>query len=160
MVEISPPYPLFTRYFVISSRGARVESKHDESKYDVTLFSKKVAQFRRWKKKGKIKLTWSLVVGIFFTAGVRLPLWMMVLMPTMSPLPRQMHAHVHRVRPVTWKQMKEIPCHAVFLNRHQNLRRFRMIFSDETRGCMHEIPCFPFVRAQESRKLGQHRLIA
>lgn len=52
-------------------------------------------------------LTRPVVVGILLTARVRLPLWMMVLMvATVSPLSRQMHAHVHRMRPVTWKQMK------------------------------------------------------
>lgn len=52
---------------------------------------------------------------------------MMVLMvPTMSPLPWQMHAHVHRVRPVTWKQMKGMPRHAVSLNQNNPLEGARV----------------------------------
>lgn len=74
MIEISPPHQLFTRYFVISSRRARMESKHDESKYDVTYYYRKKSHNSGEAKKRRIKLTWSLVVAIFFTAGIRLPL--------------------------------------------------------------------------------------
>lgn len=93
----------------------RVKVSHDTT-------SLWIKQKKRERKKGARKrervrmrskndlLTWPVVVGILLTARVWLPLWMMVLMvATVSPLPRQMHAHVHRMRPVTWKQIKGMP---------------------------------------------------
>lgn len=48
------------------------------------------------------------IVDILLIGTVRLTLGMMVLvMTTVSPFAWQMHAHIHRVRSVTWKQMKE-----------------------------------------------------
>lgn len=54
------------------------------------------------------ELTGPIVVDILLIGTVRLTLGMMVLvMTTVSPFAWQMHAHIHRVRSVTWKQMKE-----------------------------------------------------
>jgi len=81
------------------------------------------------KEETKARLTWSIVVGVLLTTGVRLPLWMMVLMvPAVSPFSWQMHAHIHRVRPVTWKQMKEMPRHTQCLTM-RNMRGFRSTLS-------------------------------
>jgi len=56
---------------------------------------------------------------------------MMVLMvPAVSPFPWQMHAHIHRVRSVTWKQMKEMPRHTQCLIM-RNMRGFRSTLPDE-----------------------------
>ena len=54
------------------------------------------------------ELTGPIVVDILLIGTVRLTLGMMVLVvATVSPFAWQMHAHIHRVRSVTWKQMKE-----------------------------------------------------
>lgn len=78
--------------------------EQDQNVRNATPLSTKVSKARKDKKD---QLTRPFVVSILLTAGIRLPLWMMVFMVAAVPLlPRQVHAYVHRVRPVTWKQMK------------------------------------------------------